>query len=47
MSGAATEYLSPDDVVEFCDAILEAGLRLSTLLEAEYYPSASLVSEAL
>ena len=43
---AATEYLSPDDVEEFCTAILDAGLGLGTLLTAEY-PRAELVSEAL
>ena len=43
---AATEYLSPDDVGEFCNAILDAGLGLGTLLTAEY-PRAELVSEAL
>ena len=41
-----TKYLSPDAVVEFCNAILDAGMRLSALLTAEY-PKASLVSEAL
>jgi hypothetical protein len=46
LSGTATEYLSPDDVGEFCNAILDAGLGLGTLLTAEY-PRAELVSEAL
>ena len=46
MSGAATEYLSPNDVAKFCAAILNAGLRLGTLVTADY-PKASLVSEAL
>ena len=43
---AETEYLSPDDVGEFCDAILDAGLGLGNLLTAEF-PRAELVSEAL
>ena len=43
---AATEYLSPNDVGDFCNAILDAGLGLGTLLTAEY-PRAELVSEAL
>ena len=43
---AATEYLSPDDVEEFCTAILDAGLGLGTMLTAEY-PRDELVSEAL
>ena len=46
MSGSATEYLSPDDVTEFCNAILDAGLKLGTLLTAEY-PRAEQVSAAL
>ena len=46
MSGAATEYLSPNDVAEFCDAILDAGLKLGTLLTAKY-PRAEQVSAAL
>ena len=46
MSGAAMEYLSPNDVAEFRAAILDAGLRLGTLVKADY-PKASLVSEAL
>ena len=43
---AVTKYLSPDKVVEFCNAIFDAGIRLSALLTAEY-PKSSLVSEAL
>ena len=46
MSGAATEYLSPNDVAEFRDAILDASLKLGTLLTAEY-PRAEQVSAAL
>ena len=46
MSGTATEYLSPDDVGDFRNAILNAGLWLGILLRAEY-PRAELVSEAL
>ena len=46
MSGAATEYLSPDDVSEFCGAILDAGLNLGTLLTAKY-PRAEQVCAAL
>jgi len=42
---AATEYLSPVDVEEFCTDILDAGLRLASLLTA--YPRADLVGEAL
>ena len=43
---AVTKYLSPDEVVEFRNAILDAGMRLSALLTAEY-PKASQVSKAL
>ena len=43
---AVTKYLSSDKVVEFCNAIFDAGIRLSSLLTAEY-PKASLVSKAL
>ena len=43
---AATEYLSPDDVGDFRNAILNAGLGLGTLLTADY-PRDELVSEAL
>ena len=42
---AATEYLSPIDVEEFRTDILDAGLRLASLLTA--YPRADLVDEAL
>ena len=46
MSGEATEeYLSPNDVKEFRAAILDAGMRLGTLLKPEY-PKAELVSDA-
>ena len=38
--------MSPDDVEEFRNEILDAGLGLGTLLAAEY-PKAELVSEAL
>ncbi len=38
--------MSPDDVREFRNAILDAGLGFGTLLTAEY-PRAELVSEAL
>ena len=41
----ATEYLSPIDVEELCTDILDAGLRLASLLTA--YPRADLVGEAL
>ena len=43
---AATKYLSPIDVEEFCTVVLEAGTRLASLLKVEY-PSADLVSYAL
>ena len=43
---AATDYLSPDDVKEFRNEILDAGLGFGTLLAAEY-PRTELVSEAL
>ena len=43
---AAVEYLSPDDIEEFCRAILDAGLGLGALLTVEY-PRAEPVSEAL
>jgi hypothetical protein len=42
---AATEYLSPIDVEEFRTDILDAGVRLASLLTA--YPRAELVDEAL
>ena len=43
---AATKYMSPMDVEEFCTVVLEAGTRLASLLTVEY-PSADLVSDAL
>ena len=43
---APAEYLSPDDVVAFRAAILDAGVVLGILLTTEY-PRAELVSEAL
>ena len=43
---SVTKYLSPDEVVEFRNAILDAGIRLSALLTAEY-PKALLISNAL
>ena len=43
---AAAVYLSPDDVEEFRNAILDAGLGLGALLTVEY-PRAEPVSETL
>ena len=43
---AATEYLSPDDVEEFCVEILDAGAWLADLLVVEY-PNACLVDNTL
>ena len=43
---AATEYLSPDDVEEFCAEILNSGARLADLVVVEY-PNACLVDNAL
>ena len=42
---AATEYLSPDDVEEFCVEILDAGAWLADLVVVEY-PNACLVDNA-
>ena len=43
---AAMEYLAPVDVKEFRTGILEAGMRLASLLVVEY-PNACLVNDAL
>ena len=43
---AATEYLHPVDIEEFCTVVLDAGTQLAALLSVEY-PSADLVGEAL
>jgi hypothetical protein len=45
IKNAVMEYLSPIDAEEFCTGILDAGVRLASLLTA--YPRADLVNEAL